>query len=506
MPQLFALALTWFTLAATAILSPTTPVAPGPFLTEPDSVNLPAITITETLPISADGYLFLATFRGFNDLTTPNYLIILDQHGDYVYFSRTPGNRIAMDFKVTQVAGVPKLSYFVTQQLAAAWAEGEFRVLNTSYREIDRWQAGNGYTAENHELLLLDNGNALLMAYAPVTTDLRAVGGQAAAQVIDVIIQELTPARTVAFEWHSLDHIPITATYVALTTDLVDYAHANALAVDHDGHLLVSLRNTSQVLKIDRSSGAVIWQLGGKQNEFTFVNDAGFAFQHDIRRLADGQITLFDNGNGLHPSYSRAVAYQLDETHKTITRTWQISDTHTVAIGNTQRLPSGHTLVNWGLAGKLTEVTVAGDVARTIHLGGDSTYRAFRLPWVGTPTTAPKLAIQTITGTEQVTTTLYMSWNGATQVERYTIYGGATAATLNAIGDQPKQGFESVYIVADTLDDHCFWQVAAQDSTDNRLGESAVMLRDTADCIATFGQKRYLPLVMQGPIVARRAD
>ena len=495
MQQLFAFAISWFTLAATALLAPTVPAANGPFHTEPDSVNLPVITITETLPISDNGYLFLATFRGFNDLTTPNYLIILDQHGDYIYFSRTPENRIAIDFKVTTVAGVPQLSYFVTQQLAAAWAEGEFRVLDDSYREIDRWQAGNGYTAENHELLLLDNGNALLMTYVPVTTDLRAYGGKADAQVVDVVIQELTPARTVAFEWHSLDHIPITATYVALTTALVDYAHANALAVDADGQLLVSLRNTSQILKIDRSSGAVIWQLGGKQNEFTFVNDGGFAFQHDIRRLADGQISLFDNGNGLHPTYSRAVAYALDEVNKTITRTWQVTDTHTVAIGNAQRLPSGNTLVNWGLAGKITEVTPASAVARTIHLGGDSTYRAFRLPWVGTPTTAPKLALETVTSAAQFTTTLYMSWNGATQVDHYTIYGGTTPANLTLLDSQPRQGFESSYLVDDEFDNRCFWQIAAHNQAGEQLGMSAVTLRDTTDCIAAYGEKRYLPLV-----------
>ena len=495
MQQLFAIAIGWFTLAATTFLSPTVPTTNGPFFTEPDSVNLPAITITQTLPISNDGYLFLATFRGFNDLTTPNYLIILDQHGDYVYFSRTPQNRIAMDFKVTAVAGVPKLSYFVTQQLAAAWAEGEFRVLDTSYREMDRWQAGNGYRAENHELLLLDNGNALLMAYVPVTTDLRAFGGKADAQVIDVVIQELTPARTVAFEWHSLDHIPITATYVALTTNLVDYAHANALAIDQDGQLLVSLRNTSQILKIDRSSGAVIWQLGGKANAFTFVNDGGFAFQHDIRRLANGQITLFDNGNGLHPTYSRAVAYQLDEVTKTITRTWQVTDTHTVAIGNAQWLPSGNTLVNWGLAGKLTEVTPAGAVARTIHLGGDSTYSAFRLPWAGTPPTAPKLALATVTAAAHLTTTLYMSWNGATQVDHYIIYGGPTPANLTLLDSQPRQGFESSYIANDGLDNFCFWQITAHNQAGEQLGMSAVTLRDTTACIATYGQKRYLPLV-----------
>lgn len=484
--------LSWFTFTATPAITPTVTSHGGPFVTEPESVNLPAITITQTLPISDDSYLFLATFRGFNDRTTPNYLIILDGSGEYVYFSRTPENRIAMDFKVTPVAGIPKLSYFLTEDFRAAWAEGEFRVLDPTYQQIDRWTASPPYMAENHELLLLDNGNALLMAYVPVTMDLTGYGGKANAQVIDVVIQELNALRDVTFEWHSLDHVPVTSTYVSLTTDLVDYAHANSIALDDDGNLLVSLRNTSQVLKIDRSSGAILWQLGGKTSDFTFANDAGFAFQHDARRLPNGHLTLFDNGNGLHPTYSRAVEYAIDETTKTVTRTWQVTDTHTVAIGNVQRLPIGNTLVNWGLAGKLTEVTPDEQVARELHLGGDSTYRAFRLPWVGEPTTLPKLALRTVNRTMM----LYMSWNGATRVDRYVVYGSADPAVLVAVDTVQKRGFETNYQL-DLLpnDERCFWQIEALDKVGTTLQRSAIQLRDTSVCIAHYGRRIYLPAI-----------
>ncbi len=484
--------LTWFAFTAAPAITPTVTSHGGPFVTEPDSVNLPAITITQTLPISDDGYLFLATFRGFNDLTTPNYLIILDGSGEYVYFSRTPENRIAMDFKVTTVAGLPKLSYFLTEDFRAAWAEGEFRVLDIGYQEIDRWTTSPPYVAENHELLLRNNGNALLMAYAPVKMDLTAYGGKADAQVVDVVIQELNVQRNVAFEWHSLDHVPVTSTYVSLTTDLVDYAHANSIAVDDDGNLLVSLRNTSQVLKIDRSSGAILWQLGGKTSDFTFVNDAGFAFQHDARRLANRNLTLFDNGNGLHPTYSRAVEYAIDETTKTVTRTWQVTDTHTVAIGNVQRLPSGNTLVNWGLAGKLTEVTAEEQLAREIHLGGDSTYRAFRLPWVGKPMTLPKLALRTVNST----TTFYMSWNGATAVDRYVVYGGMDEANLATTAEVLRSGFETAYTLdLSQEDERCFWKIEALDENSTLLQRSVIQLRDTPFCLQLYGAQIYLPAI-----------
>ena len=47
-----------------------------------------------------------------------------------------------------------------------------------------------------------------------------------------------------------------------------DYVHLNSIGVDPDGNLLVSSRNTHTIYKIDRSSGQIIWRLGGKHSDF----------------------------------------------------------------------------------------------------------------------------------------------------------------------------------------------------------------------------------------------
>ena len=77
----------------------------------------------------------------------------------------------------------------------------------------------------------------------------------------------------------------------------MDYIHCNAIEVDADGHLLISSRNISEVTKVNRQTGEVIWHLGGKLNEFDFGAEIGFSRQHDIRHLENGNIMLFDNGN-----------------------------------------------------------------------------------------------------------------------------------------------------------------------------------------------------------------
>ena len=69
-----------------------------------------------------------------------------------------------------------------------------------------------------------------------------------------------------------------------------------------------------EITKIDRQTGDIIWRLGGVNNEFTFLNDSldfqhsiptPFCYQHDIRRLRNGNITIYDNGNYKHPKYSQ---------------------------------------------------------------------------------------------------------------------------------------------------------------------------------------------------------
>ena len=91
-----------------------------------------------------------------------------------------------------------------------------------------------------------------------------------------------------------------------------------------------------EITKINRQTGEIIWRWGGlksRNNQFQFINDQRtFSHQHDIRRLENGNVTLYDNGNLHSPRYSRAVEYQLDETNKIATLVWDYK--HEDAIYN----------------------------------------------------------------------------------------------------------------------------------------------------------------------------
>lgn len=410
-----------------------------PYLTYPEFTSVMTRTVTVAAQGTGDGYVFVAGIASMNGFDPA--LFILDNAGEPIYIQRTPNALLTSDFKRQVVNGIPYLTYYVGQP-TMNWSDGTYYVLDQSYTVVDTWAMGNGYGADLHELQLLDNGHALLLSYTPIPVDLRPYGGPEDGAVVDLIIQEQDAAKDVVFEWHASQHIPFTDSYIGLSQSPVDYIHGNAIEVDNDGQLLISSRHLSEITKINRQTGAIIWRLGGKQNQFTFTNDGGFSFQHDIRRLANGHITLFDNGNQHTPPLSRAVEYAINEQTKTVTRVWQFADGGAFApfMANAQRLENGNTMIGWGSNSLATEVRPDGVKAFELAHGAMS-YRAFRYTWNATPSEQPRLVLRY--GSDATAATIYAAWNGATGVSGYEVYAGPTADAMTLVTTTPRSGFET---------------------------------------------------------------
>jgi hypothetical protein len=91
----------------------------------------------------------------------------------------------------------------------------------------------------------------------------------------------------------------------------------------------------------------------------------GFGIQHDVRILPNGHLLLFDNGNFHNPPQSRAVEYALDTVAMTATLVWESRHAPPVFasfLGSVQRFQNGHTLIGYGAAGIMTEVSADGMV------------------------------------------------------------------------------------------------------------------------------------------------
>jgi hypothetical protein len=346
--------------------------------------DFPAITV-DTVNNPAPGKFFLANF-GFGGA---NFLMIVNNDGTVEKYKRL--NSMGLDFKV-QPNG--NFSYAEVIQIAGGAWLSRFIILDSTLAPVDTFQCGNGYIADVHDFKLLPNGHAVLISTDPEPMDMSPYGGDPNATVLGCIVQELDASKNVIFQWRSWDYIPLTDSYYDLTTKTVDYFHQNAVDIDHDGNFLLSSRNLSQIIKIDRNTGNIIWKLGGKDNDFTFIGEheengpTYFSYQHDIAVLPNGDVTLFDNGNQHPAQYSRAVEYKLDQVNKTAELVWDYRhnpDIFAQAMGSVQRLPDGNTLVGWGGAGStegtpvLTEVHPDKSVAFELSLPANQTsYRAFK--------------------------------------------------------------------------------------------------------------------------------
>jgi len=326
---------------------------------------------------TAPGALFLCPLV-FGDPGYRSHLLILANDGTPL--AQRKLRSTGLDFKMQPFGG---LSYYDT-------AAGKYYLMSADLTVTDSLAMGYGYYTDVHELQVLPDGHALLMAYDGRAIDMSAIvpGGDPGAEVFGLIIQELDRSKDVVFEWRSWDHFQITdAVGQNLTAASIDYVHGNAIEKDADGHLLISSRHMSEITKISRDDGHILWRLGGKNNEFTFVNDPdGFSYQHSIRRLPNGNVILYDNGNFHTPPHSRAVEYQLDESAKTATEVWEYRespDNYGFAMGSVQRLPNGNTVIGWGATSPaLTEVTPTGEKVEEIRFpDGAFSYRGFRHEW-----------------------------------------------------------------------------------------------------------------------------
>ncbi|MCP4580553.1 MAG: hypothetical protein GY839_02965 [candidate division Zixibacteria bacterium] len=327
------------------------------------------------------GYIFLTSKNNSGPETTGKYLIILNNNNDPIFYNRFDSQ--PLDFKLHH-NGLLTYNYGLQKK---------FYVMDSTYRIIDSYQCGNGYATNPHDFQMFDNGHVLMLARDPQVVDMSEIveGGNPNAVVTGQIIQELDILHNVVWQWRSWDHFVITdATWdIDLLAHLIDYVHANALEIDYDGNILLSSRHLDEITKIDHQTGNIIWRLGGENNQFTFVDDTlQFSHQHDIRRLPNGNITLFDNANLRTPNYSRAIEYQLDEDSLIAYKVWEFYQTPNVAAavgGNVQRLSGGNTIIGWGSGyPNITEVNDVGQKIFELAFDYENLcYRAFRFHWKG---------------------------------------------------------------------------------------------------------------------------
>lgn len=353
--------------------------------------GFPAMSATRAGPGPAPGRVFL-TLSSFGG--GPRFEAVVDRNGVPVRVRRTLN---PMDLKRQ-----PNGHYSVARGRSDA-LDSSFDIveLDRRFREVARHTTRGLGTTDFHDSVLLPGGGRILMAYVPDPATGR----------VDSVVQEIGAGGRVALTWNSRDHVDPAVD--GLTT-LADYAHLNSIDVTDDGNLLLSFRHLSQVMKVDRRTGAVLWRLGGVRSDFTFPDDpyGGPCAQHTARELANGDIQVWDNGSEvtsttLEPlcpdpadptgprverAFSRVTRYRLDPATRTAHLVSQVlPGEFSEFAGSAQRLGStarAHTLI--GTAGgrlpggadapDVLEVNSAGTVVWALDVRDYFSYRALKFP------------------------------------------------------------------------------------------------------------------------------
>ena len=340
------------------------------------------------------GQIFYCNHEDDDGLGTPktNSFTTIIQNNGKIVWARDMGQN-GRDFKINYDGYLTYYSYDRKQWM----------IMDSNYNLIDSVVCRNGYENEtnDHDVSMYPDGHVFLLAYDNQTIDMSAYGGLSNAIVQGLIVQELDAERDVVFEWRSWDHFQYTDAniYTSLTNLYVDYVHGNSVERDYDGNIIISCRNMDEVTKIDHSTGNIIWRMGGENNEFTFINDnipEHFASQHDVHRISNGHLTVFNNGNHLNPLISSAKEYAVDEGAKVATLVWyyehpDVNGVHMYgsATGNFQRLANGNAMIDWGLIASglglpnQTEVDSNKNIVweMTFDSAGQKSYRVHKYKW-----------------------------------------------------------------------------------------------------------------------------
>lgn len=271
-------------------------------------------------------------------------------------------------------------------------------LFDSTLAPVDTMAVTSPYYTDSHEGLYWSDSTFMMLGLDYRSFDMSQIvtGGQSNASLMTTVIQERhIRTDSVLFEWNAFGRIPVTDATpdVELRQRTIDYIHANSIARDANGDLLVSCRHLDEVIMVRRSDGSIAWRLGGvesKNRQFRFIDDdhdgvQGFSHQHSAFITRTGTILLFDNGNLKPIKRSRVVEYVLDTVLMTATRMWSYTPDPPInssSQGSVQELPNGNILVGYSSTDDTRiaeEVDRDGNVITQIRRTGSAPLQPYRV-------------------------------------------------------------------------------------------------------------------------------
>ncbi len=344
--------------------------------------DFPAYKATIDGTPQAHGYLVAPT--GGPGGPTSDYVIAFDDHGVPVWWYQDTKSPINAAFY-----GPGHIGWWTG---TASGGVDTIRNLDGTV-ETTVGNPGAGTALDLHDFQVLSNGDYLGIKDVSSTTDLSSWGLSPTAQVVDDVIIELDPQGQVVWSWDTLAHIDLATENANFHNEAVGNLGLNAIHMNSiqeiGNHIIMSARDLDAVYDINKTTGNIIWKLGGTSTpqSLTVVGNTYpqvFSGQHDARQLSDGSITVHDNATLETGAASRALRFQIDFTTHTATIVEDVTDPkhlhNSYCCGSANKLPGGNWLIDWGNGTYVTELSPSG--ARQIYIDywPYTSYRAAAVP------------------------------------------------------------------------------------------------------------------------------
>lgn len=323
----------------------------------------------------------------------PHWAIVFDEKGMPRWWMRTP----------------PNINAVIRPDRHVAWS----RAFGDNYgrnpemaHEVHSLRGGRVRVVRAHDAVIdghehLKVGDSLyVVSYKPrCGIDLSRWGGGADACAVLAEVQELDRHGNLRWKWNSHSRIGLGETgrwwnHVlrrgkrdAQNRQIYDPVHINSVDVlPVRNQVMISTRHTDAVFGIDKSSGRIVWKLGGTKRPESLRVVGGprrrspFAGQHDAR-MRGNVLSVYDNGTRRRHRPPRLVLYRLDLERGTATflrayRDPKIMFSH--CCGSARPFAQGW-LVNWGGRKTITSFSTSGAIRSRLRLS-TAVYRAAPVP------------------------------------------------------------------------------------------------------------------------------
>ncbi|HEX2703517.1 MAG TPA: MFS transporter [Solirubrobacteraceae bacterium] len=405
----------------------------------------------------APGDIFTAAFYNLSypPMVGQSGPLILNDRLQPVWFKPVPKKYVAANLSLQSYQGKPVLAWWqgVVTNIGQT-VSGEDVIANQHYRTIATLKGKDGWVLTLHEIVIKGN-DAWVTANKNIPRNLSKEGGAYNGALIDSAVQEYNlKTGKLLYTWDALKHIPPSESYATLPTNGFpwDAYHVNSLQLIGNDTFLVSMRDTWAAYLVNIKTGNIEWTLGGRQSSFKFASQAAFQWQHDVVLQPSSEVTMFDDhccqltGGGTYvpaTGPSRGLVLKLNQQTHTATlvsQYGQARNENADYMGDVQPLSNGNVFVGWGSRPFLSEYSKSGKVLLDGYFpGSDLSYRAEVESWVGLPLTRPSGAARRANGK----TTVYASWNGATQVASWRVLAGPSASRLTVAANTRDSGFQT---------------------------------------------------------------